>query len=372
MRKLVFLFTMLALFVACSDDDDKGNDLPIKGLEIPKFENPVKPGESITIKGEGFTKTSEIWFRQIISKATENTDVRAAVTDVSSTGITFMAPEVYGNQSVLLKENGKEYELGKMTFEEQPEESGDIEILPKRVKKVVYYENKKASETYEYTYNSEKKIGSIKVTKHYNNNRTENMTYTYSTDKITVKTTGGEDEEDYVFNLKNGKVSSSKSTYTDMDEVYADNFVYTYAGEYMSKVEGSEKTEDEKMNETFSFIQGKLMQYTYKALNYNYSDIVDYNYGNQLNNLNIDLFTFISSDCMESESVIQPFLLGIAGNRSQYLPSSMKWTTEDEEDGKEVSEYKFSYKMNGDYITEMLYIDEEEEEEWRYEIFYED
>ena len=50
MRKLLFLFTMLAFFIACSDDDDKDNELPIKGLEIPKFENPVKPGESITIK----------------------------------------------------------------------------------------------------------------------------------------------------------------------------------------------------------------------------------------------------------------------------------------------------------------------------------
>lgn len=51
MKKLLFLFTMLALFVACSDDDDKDNESPIKGLEIPKFENPVKPGEAITIKG---------------------------------------------------------------------------------------------------------------------------------------------------------------------------------------------------------------------------------------------------------------------------------------------------------------------------------
>ena len=44
MRKLLFLFTMLAFFIACSDDDDKDNELPIKGLEIPKFENPVKTG----------------------------------------------------------------------------------------------------------------------------------------------------------------------------------------------------------------------------------------------------------------------------------------------------------------------------------------
>ena len=63
MKKLLFLFTMLAFIMACSDDDDKDYESPIKGLEMPQFENPVKPGESITIKGEDFTKTSEIWFR---------------------------------------------------------------------------------------------------------------------------------------------------------------------------------------------------------------------------------------------------------------------------------------------------------------------
>ena len=115
-KKLLFLFTMLALFMACSDDNDKDNGLPIVGLEFPKFENPVKPGESITIKGEDFTKVSEIWFRTIVIRAENTGDVKAIVTEVNSTGITFTAPEVYSNQSVLLKENGKEYELGKICF----------------------------------------------------------------------------------------------------------------------------------------------------------------------------------------------------------------------------------------------------------------
>lgn len=102
--------------MACSDDNDKDNGLPIVGLEFPKFENPVKPGESITIKGEDFTKVSEIWFRTIVIRAENTGDVKAIVTEVNSTGITFTAPEVYSNQSVLLKENGKEYELGKICF----------------------------------------------------------------------------------------------------------------------------------------------------------------------------------------------------------------------------------------------------------------
>ena len=75
---------MLALFMACSDDNDKDNGLPIVGLEFPKFENPVKPGESITIKGEDFTKVSEIWFRTIVIRAENTGDVKAIVTEVNS------------------------------------------------------------------------------------------------------------------------------------------------------------------------------------------------------------------------------------------------------------------------------------------------
>lgn len=365
MKKLLFLFTMLALFVACSDDD-KDNESPIKGLEIPKFENPVKPGEAITIKGEGFTKASEIWFRQIISKATGNSDVKAIVTEVNTTGITFTAPEVYGNQSVLLKENGKEYELGKMTFEEQPEEGGDVEILPKKIKKVILYEEEDYYTIYEYTY-ADGKIVSVKRTNTPGND-VVTSTYTYSTDKITMlsKTPNGKDDYRIVFDLNNGKLSHYKSNFDE----YSDDFTYTYTGEYLSKVEGSEETPDEKMSETFSFIQGKLTRYVYNS--HEYVDIQDYTYNNQLNNLNIDLFTFIAYN-FESGSVDEGLLLGIIGKRCQYLPSSMKWTTEDEEDGKETTEHTFSYKMDGDYITEMTLIEKGENiTDFKVEIFYED
>lgn len=367
MKKLLFLFTMLALFVACSDDD-KDNESPIKGLEIPKFENPVKPGESITLKGEGFTKASEIWFRQIFSKATGNSDVKAIVTEVNTTGITFTAPEVYGNQSVLLKENGKEYELGKMTFEEQPEEVGDIEILPKKISKVIFHEEEYEETTYEYSYNQDGQIISVRRKGKYDD---YTSTYTYSTNKIVIvkkETIGGRVDTETIFDLKDGKLSHYKSTY---DEFF-DEYKYNYNGEYLSKVEGTEETEDEKMFETFSFIQGKLIQYKYESFDYDYVDIMDFTYGSQLNNLNLDLWTFISYD-FEGSSVEKAFLLGIVGKRSQYLPASMKWTTEDDEDGRDVSQYKFNYKMNGDYITEVSIIEDSKTiADSRFEIFYED
>lgn len=368
MRKLLFLFTMLALFVACSDDDDKDNELPIKGLEIPKFENPVKPGESITIKGEGFTKASEIWFRTIVTRAENTGDVKAIVSEVNSTGITFTAPEVYGNQSVLLKENGKEYELGKMTFEEQPEEGGDIEILPKKISKVIVSEGEDYDYTYEYTYKDEK-IVSVKRTDKPSNDITTS-TYTYSSDKITIEI--HESPISYNANVTLALKDNKLSVYTRNEDEKGDKsaykYEYTYSGDYISYVEGDEDGDWSK--ETFSFIEGKFMTYKYETDGY--FDFYEYTYDNQLNNLNIDLFTYIAWD-WDSWSGEEGFLLEIIGKRSQYLPSSMKWTTEDEEDGQEPTEYVFSYKMDGEYITEMTITEKTgEKSTTKIQIFYED
>ena len=349
---------MLAFIVACSDDDDKDNKSPIKGLEMPQFENPVKPGESITIKGEGFTKTSEIWFKQIITKATENTDVKAAVTDVSSTGITFTAPEVYGNQSVLLKENGKEYELGKMTFEEQPEEGGDIEILPKKIKKIVYREDN-SEDVSEYYYDETGKIKTWKLIESGNNG--VDYTFTYSSDLITIA--GDNDKE--TFRLKNGKLDYYKFESTgDFDE-----YTYFYNGDYLNQVKCVIEKEYHSTID-LSFIGGKLTQYKCtddENPNGEYSTI-NFTYGQQLNNLNLDLFGLIIDDF--EDELGQAFILGIGGKRSLYLPEKYKVTGMEEDDGKFEYEVSFKYETKDNYITKIII--NEDGDKYEYEIFYED
>lgn len=85
------------------------------------------------------------------------------------------------------------------------------------------------------------------------------------------------------------------------------------------------------------------------------------------------MFHFITYSTFESESVDEAFLLGIAGKRSKYLPSFLKWTTVDLEDGKETTEHMFNYKMDGNYITEMTITEKTGEEETiTIKIFYEE
>ena len=370
MKKLLFLFTMLALFVACSDDD-KDNESPIKGLEIPKFENPVKPGESITLKGEGFTKASEIWFRQIMSKATGNNDVKAIVTDVNATGITFTAPEVYGNQSVLLKENGKEYELGKMTFEEQPEEGGDVEILPRKISKIIESWEDEDNESgigkniYEYSYDEKGRISSLSVTE---DGETEpwKSTYTYSSNQMIIKEIGGDNQTE-TYTLENGKAKHYKRTYPAPLSEF-DEFTFNYTGDYLSQIKGIMESEY-PTTENFTFIGGKLTQYKWIDEEFdNIYALLDFTYGQQLNNLNLDLFGIILVDCFEN--VEDLFLYGITGKRSVYLPEKVKVSGIDDEDGKYEYPVSFKYEVKDNYITKVI-IDEDGEIS-EYEIFYED
>lgn len=152
-KKLLFLMLLCIGFVSCSsDDDDPQTNNPITNLEIPQSssDNPIKAGKSVTIKGEGFTQTSEIWFK-VITKSTENQDVKAEVTSVNVSGISFRVPDVSGERSIILKQSGQEYTLGKMYFDDSSET-----IVKKRLVKRDFSFNSSDDEIFEYSYNEGK------------------------------------------------------------------------------------------------------------------------------------------------------------------------------------------------------------------------
>ena len=337
---------MLAFFIACSDDDDKDNELPIKGLEIPTFENPVKPGESITIKGAGFTDASEIWFRQIISKTAGNGDVKAVVTDVNSTGITFTAPEVYGNQSVL-----------------------DVEILPRKISKIIEsFEDEDAlkgigKNIYEFSYDDKGRIVSLKVTE---DGETEPYmsTCTYSSNQLVIKEIGG-DKQTETYTLENGKAKHYKKTYPIYEEF--DEFAFEYGGDYLSQIKGIIESEY-PTTENFIYVGGKLTQYKWIDEEFdNVYALLDFTYDQQLNNLNLDLFGIILADYFEN--IEDLFLYDITGKRSVYLPEKVKVSGIDDEDGKYEYSVSFKYEVKDNYITKAII--DEDGEKYEYEIFYE-
>lgn len=130
MKKLFLVLTTAILaFTACSSDNDKETvdpvdptRSPIEGLLLPTLAEGelFKGGNELNIKGKGFTEVSEIWF-----KATESTtdaienDIQAEVKEVSAEGIIVIAPEVYGEQELLLVQDKGSYSLGKLIFGEK-------------------------------------------------------------------------------------------------------------------------------------------------------------------------------------------------------------------------------------------------------------
>ncbi len=119
MNKLLLIVAIISLsLTSCSEDDNINNDnsIAITEIQLPESdtENPFIAGSSITIKGKGFTKSSEIWFRIVTTKSTS--DVKAVVTAFTDMQIIFTAPDIEGTQSIVHKQHDKEQVLGEMIF----------------------------------------------------------------------------------------------------------------------------------------------------------------------------------------------------------------------------------------------------------------
>lgn len=367
MKKLFgvwMLLCALCAFTACSDDDD--DKLPIEGLKIPSFTAPVKPGESVTIEGQGFTQASEIWFRALATRAENSGDVKATVTGVTANGITFSAPMVFGQQAVLLKEAGKEYTLGEMQFKEKSGDEEKVIILPKKVMKIVVVENGNISSAASHTYTYD----NGKVTKiHYvAEGSNDDYSCQYKDGKVSIAGTLNGSIE-----IKDGK---AVQMITDDDFISEENtFSYTPAG-YLDYIT-TKWTEDGEYSytetETFSVVNGSIISYREKEDGVEITSI-DYEYGDysRLNNLNIDLWNILT-DCLHGSDAGKAFAFGLTGNRVKYLPVRLHETDKDEEEPDDFY-LDFHYIMNGEYITNIKLVDKEEETSvaWEIQIYYED
>lgn len=122
LKRLFIAFCLTFTVVSCSKNNDPDNPdttPPVQGLELPDSSTVLTAAESVTIKGQGFAKDCEI-----VLRATGEEDIKATVTNVSSTSVEFTVPAtVSGTYSIVLKQGGKEYTLGTLKFEvaSQPE-----------------------------------------------------------------------------------------------------------------------------------------------------------------------------------------------------------------------------------------------------------
>jgi len=116
MKKLFSCFLFVLILVGCSDDKNP-SEAPIANLELPAStaEQPIVGGETVVVKGDGFTSTDEIWFYEVKTRASKE-GVKAENVSLTSGGISFTAPNLSGQCQVVLLRNAQEFTLGTMVF----------------------------------------------------------------------------------------------------------------------------------------------------------------------------------------------------------------------------------------------------------------
>lgn len=356
MRK--FLFFVMAAVLFCGCDKEEGGDnlpCPVTEVSVPASseENPVSPGSSVTIQGQGFTANSEIWLRAM----TRAVDVQAEVTDVTATTVTFTAPEVSGEQNILLKQDGGEWILGVLHFPEVPNTPGGDEeepaILPKKLVKLISTDHSyNEISIQEYLYDNQDRLVRIIETDAYENVITYDFEYRPNQIVLTTNNLSS------VFDLENGCVVSYECAEYDYGKT-STTFLYDTHGFLIGFVEQFEATDDEKEKYT-----GTISFQNNSMLEYNSCDTYGYEYSLNFvadetvpNNLNLDLmgFKYVVEE-IEEASVGDSYMLGIAGNRSKYLPAQLVQTDSDGESHGVKYEYE---KTDEEYISKIfLYINE--------------
>lgn len=229
------------------------------------------------------------------------------------------------------------------------------EMKYKQVKQIVFHEGNYGHTTTTFKYDEKGRI----IEEMRNDER---YTYTYS-DKQIVRQNGQDVDEIYTLG-DDGKV-------TKIEVVTYDKMIttFSYSGGRIQKTSEKYTDDDYNSNESYSW-NGNLTKTTYNASEGESGETV-YEYGDlkYINNANIDLFAYVGDFFNNVENVL---MLGIAGERSWYLPT--KLTTTDKEDGEtDVYVNKLSYVQNNEgYITRISIDSEDGEAPNIYEITYND
>ena len=104
----------------------------------------------VVIRGAGFNENSKIWLQG--SAKTKASGVQADIISYSDESISFIAPQMSGNCSVVLEQDGKTQELGQVYLEER-----DLTNLPEYIY-AVSYDSEENSVPVLYLYNNQNGI----------------------------------------------------------------------------------------------------------------------------------------------------------------------------------------------------------------------
>lgn len=361
MKKLVFFLLATVALCGCESNDEP---CPVTGVELPasSAENPVQPGETVTISGIGFAPDCGILLRS------GKTDTETEILEVTASTLRFRAPIVSGTQSVILTQNGGRWNLGKLIFPQA--DKIPFRILPKRVSRIQATapdEEGNFNSTIRYGYDSEGRIVSIheRWEEAYDDNvysdETE-LTIEYTVDRVTMNNVT--ENETYYFDLTDGRATSLISS------GYVDNASYTYdSNGYISKVFLYNPDDGYENHLVYTVVDGSLTEIKGIEEPETVEQFTLKNDPAQSNNLNIDLFGLYEF-LLKSDDLSMTCLLGINGERFRALPTKI---TGKDFDG--AFTYIYRYTRNGEYISKVELYEERKGKQklmYRWEFFYEE
>lgn len=348
--KKFFIFSLLAaalLAAGCSDDDSPSVPIQIiSGTENIEFEDTGRTFQNITfiaaaswtIEVENGTMPEWLKVNPLSGDAGKNTvNIRVLEKNITN-----------ADRSVTLLLQAGNSEPTAITVTQKFEPIIDpVAILPRKVKKVTVSDATSSIMEYPLTYNAQNRIATFMgYTITYPNNviklqsvDTDNETYNYT--------------REYTLTMSDNHVTEGMGTVhifevnPEVDETteYKYRYVYNERG-FMSERIDSKPVEETLM---LSWERGKLTSVGTP----NKGRIV-FTYGNNPNNLNLDMVSFLEITRGNSNDFAR--LLSFGGIRSQFLPVSMNVLIND----SSVYQSTFEYTLDADgYVTKIVEVSAE-------------
>lgn len=219
------LMISATFFTSCGDDGTNESPNPISELVFPKSDadNPIPAGQLVQIGGKDFADDCDIWLQ-----GTGDSEVETEIT-VSAEGISFIAPNISGEYTVVLEQGGEVYTLGSLFFAEKRPSV----FTGKRVTKISAPYGSNDYETYSYGQGN-----LIKFSDDTEDGGRRVFNLTYEGNQVNILASYEEyGTEEYLYTLNaEGYAVSAVITAVDDSEEYVMTQSFEYENGYLVKI----------------------------------------------------------------------------------------------------------------------------------------
>lgn len=293
-------------FTACSDDDDKTVPEPVAPtVTLPET---LTAGQEITMNGKDFATDAKLVLKNSADE-TKTLDMESAVFTATSVTFTLPADAEAGTYKVVVRQNDKEYELGTV------EVVKEVIEIEKTLAKIVFSDYSGSIVEYVLTYGEDGQIAKIGYVIKSEGDEDQEVIYNVKREGEQITIADDEEAENYIYTLKDGKVTGSNFYDTDYRWEYKEGYLASVIGIYPG--EEGEEPEEEVILE-YEYTAGKnLEKISGSGLKFGENK----NIPNGVDPV-ICIYKFILTAISENGDFF-PHLLGLCGNASVNLPSSL-------------------------------------------------